>query len=551
MKTYESGHRRAMEDSVAFDDDDEEEIAEVTPAGKSERTAVDNRSLRVILNSLPTGVLVVDSETLIVHYLNDAWLNTARNIPSHRLLTAESVVGSALDGLDPNIAKHRDELINPKSLPCKLMIEIGGRSFDVLVSRIDGWPGDPNAMLMSWVDITTRHRLISRFLQMLDHMPFGIMTADAKTLKVVHCNKMGQNLLRPLEKHLPVTVDAIVGSNIEVFYPDPAQQRRVLSDPANLPHSASLKIGTETFAVTATAIVDSDGRYVSPMVTMQKVTDQVSLIDTFETTVRALASNVTEASAALRSTAEAMSASAAESVRESQAVASASATASSNVDTVAAATEELTASISEINDRVVQSSRIARNAVQMAADTSSKVKSLSSASEKIGAVIDLIRAIAAQTNLLALNATIEAARAGEAGKGFAVVASEVKNLAAQTAKATQDIAKQVADIQDVMAHAVGAIGQIEHTINEIDQISGSISSAVAQQGGATQEISRNVQSAANGTMEVTDKIARVSRSSAETGKQAEAVLGAAQRLAGLSEQLGTEVDKFSTSVQRK
>jgi methyl-accepting chemotaxis protein len=187
----------------------------------------------------------------------------------------------------------------------------------------------------------------------------------------------------------------------------------------------------------------------------------------------------------------------------------------------------------------------------MAADTTSKVRGLSAASEKIGAVIDLIRTIAAQTNLLALNATIEAARAGEAGKGFAVVASEVKNLAAQTAKATQEIAQQVSDIQDVMAHAVQAIGQIESTINEIDQISGSISSAVAQQGGATQEISANVQSAASGTMEVTDKIARVSRFSADTGTQADAVLQAAKHLQQLAETLGAEVDKFSTSVQRR
>jgi methyl-accepting chemotaxis protein len=550
MKTYETGSRRAIEETVALDDDELDEV-QADDAVQDQLTGFDARRFRSILDALPAGVVVVESETLTVRYLNNAWLNTARNIPSHRYLTAESVIGSPLDTLDPAIARNRDQLANPRSLPFKLQLDIAGRSFDVLVSHLEGWPGDPNAMLLAWIDITTRHRLISRFLQMLDHMPFGVMTADSKTFNVVYNNRTSAELLRPLEAYLPIKVDDIVGSAIDAFHVGAALQRKTLGDPVNLPYRSRIEIGPETFALTATAITDADGTYISPMVTWERVTDQVSLIDTFETNVRALASEVTDASVVLRTTAEAMSSSASESVAESKAVATASATAAANVDTVAAATEELTASIAEINQRVVQSSRIARDAVKMAADTTSKVQGLSAASEKIGSVIDLIRTIAAQTNLLALNATIEAARAGEAGKGFAVVASEVKNLAAQTAKATQEIAQQVSDIQDVMAHAVQAIGQIESTINEIDQISGSISSAVAQQGGATQEISANVQSAASGTMEVTDKIARVSRFSADTGTQADAVLKAAKHLQQLSERLRAEVDKFSTSVQRR
>ena len=550
MKTHETSARRAMEDTIALDDDELDEV-QADDAVQDRLTGLDARRHSAILDALPAGVVVVESETLKVLYLNDAWLNTARNIQEHKFLTAEAVIGTPLDELDPAIAANRDRLANPRSLPTKVQIDIGGRSFDVLVSHLQDWPGDPNAVLLAWIDITTRHRLISRFLQMLDHMPFGVMTADATTLKVVYNNRTSAELLRPLEDHIPITVDDIVGSSIDEFHSDAGLQRQILGDPTNLPYRSRIDIGPETFALTATAIVDSDGTYISPMVTLERVTDQVNLIDTFENNVRALASEVTDASVALRSTAEAMSTSASESVAESKAVATASATAAANVDTVAAATEELTASIAEINQRVVQSSTIARDAVKMAADTTSKVRGLSAASEKIGAVIDLIRTIAAQTNLLALNATIEAARAGEAGKGFAVVASEVKNLAAQTAKATQEIAQQVSDIQDVMAHAVQAIGQIESTINEIDQISGSISSAVAQQGGATQEISANVQSAASGTMEVTDKIARVSRFSADTGTQADAVLQAAKHLQQLAETLGAEVDKFSTSVQRR
>jgi len=549
MSTVQSGVARSVQPGVALDG---VKVDQLAPNGNAQGALEngDGRRLSLVLDALPAGVTVVDPRTLEIRYVNHAWLNTARNLPSQEGATADSILGTPIDRIDPAIAEHRDRLINPKSLPFKLQIEIAGRSYDVQASRVDGWPGEPNAMLLAWTDITSRHRLISRFLQMLDHMPFGVMTADASSMKIVYTNRTSRELLGHVGEHLPVGVNEIVGSSIDIFHADPEHQRKLLSDPANLPYRGRLKIGDESFDLIATAIVDADGNYVSPMVTWERVTDRIRLMDAFEINVRALAGEVTDASGILRSTAESMSSSASDSVTEAEAVAAASATAATNVETVAAATEQLTASISAINDRVVQSSKIAKGAVKMAADTTEKVESLSAASEKTGSVIDLIRAIAAQTNLLALNATIEAARAGEAGKGFAVVASEVKNLASQTAKATQDIALQVAEIQAAMGQAVSAIGQIEKTINEIDEISGSISTAVAEQGTATQEISQNVQSAANGTSEVTQKIKRVSQFSADTGMQADAVLQAAKQLEQLSERLGGEVDSFSATVSR-
>lgn len=177
-----------------------------------------------------------------------------------------------------------------------------------------------------------------------------------------------------------------------------------------------------------------------------------------------------------------------------------------NVQAVAAAAEELTYSIQQISERVNESNQIAERAVSHAQKTSKIVTGLSEASTKIGDVVQLITDIAGQTNLLALNATIEAARAGEAGRGFAVVAAEVKNLADQTATATEEIAEQIGSIQDSTREAVGAIQQISETISKISSVSSSITASVGEQAAATSEISRNIQQAAGGTQEVAESI---------------------------------------------
>jgi methyl-accepting chemotaxis protein len=278
-----------------------------------------------------------------------------------------------------------------------------------------------------------------------------------------------------------------------------------------------------------------------------QVLDQ--LTKNFERNVSAMTQGLASAATEMEATAQTMTSIADQTNNQTVSAASAAEQTSANVQTVAAATEELSISIREISSQVSQSSRIAERAVQDAQRTDAIVQQLAATAEKIGNVIALINSVAGQTNLLALNATIEAARAGEAGKGFAVVASEVKELANQTAKATDEISQQIASVQQATREAVGAIGTITKTIGEMSQISVSIAAAMEEQGAATGEIARSVQEAARGTEHVTGNIGDVRRGAGETGAAASQVLSAAQELARHSNSLGDEVGQFLSGVK--
>jgi len=292
-----------------------------------------------------------------------------------------------------------------------------------------------------------------------------------------------------------------------------------------------------------------DQQIAETRVAEQRKIDMNRLASDFESAVGEIVETVSSASTQLEASARGLTTTATRSEKLATVVAAASGEASTNVESVAAATEELTSSVNEISRQVQESARIASEAVDQARKTNDRVDELSKAAGRIGAVVELINNIAGQTNLLALNATIEAARAGEAGRGFAVVASEVKALAEQTAKATGEIGQQITGIQAATQDSVAAIKEIGDTIGRMSEIAATIAAAVEEQGAATQEISRNVQQAALGTTQVSANITDVQRGASETGSASSQVLSAAQSLSRDGERLKVEVGNFLSLVR--
>jgi methyl-accepting chemotaxis protein len=269
----------------------------------------------------------------------------------------------------------------------------------------------------------------------------------------------------------------------------------------------------------------------------------------FEANVSALTQGLAGAATEMEATAQSLSTTADQSIRQASTVASAAEETSGNVHTVAAASEEMSASIQEIVTQATQSSGMAQQAVADTCRTEANVKRLTEVADSITDVVSMISTIASQTNLLALNATIEAARAGEAGRGFAVVATEVKELAGQTARATEDIRIKIGEIQGATDEVVSDITRIGRSIADMSTYSDGIAAAMEQQGAATREIARNVQAAAQGTQEVTSSIATVRTGANSTGAAATQVLGAAKELSRYSENLGHEVTAFLAGVK--
>jgi methyl-accepting chemotaxis protein len=579
-----------------------------SPVAAKEKQASPVQKLAfAMLENAPINVIMANKD-LVITYVNPASVATLSKLQEYLPIDAAKIVGQSVDIFHKNPAHQRRMLNDPRNLPHRAKIKLGPEVLDLLVSPIYDASHTFVGPMLTWSVITDQERLAveaARVQSMMENSPINVMYAD-RDLIIRYMNPASTRQLRELQQYLPVSVDAMVGQCIDIFHKNPAHQRAVLGDAKNLPRRATIQVGPEFLDLSVSAISDSTGNYLGAMVTWEVITKKLeaerrekeflereratqeelkskvnSMLDvvqraaqgdlTLEVSVRgadaigqmgeglasflkAMRDNMGEMmrnAQALASSSEELTAisqqlagNAEETASQANVVSAAAEEVSKNVSVVATGSEEMLTSIREISKSANESARVAKAAVSVAETTNQTISKLGESSLEIGKVIKVITSIAQQTNLLALNATIEAARAGEAGKGFAVVANEVKELAKETAKATEEIGQKIEAIQGDTKAAVKAIGEIGLIINQINDISNTIASAVEEQTATTNEIGRNVNEAAKGTGEIARNITGVATAAESTTAGAGDTQKAAMELSRMANELQSLVSRF-------
>jgi len=560
-----------------------------------------------MLDHAPINIMYVDLD-LTLRYMNPASSRTLKTLQHLLPVKVDDMIGTSIDVFHKNPAHQRKLLGDPRNLPYHAQINVGPETLELEVSAVTNRTGVYVGAMATWSVVTEKLKLeaeMARVMSMMESAPINIMYAD-RDLHIRYVNAASKATLKTNEHLLPIRADQILGQNIDIFHKNPSHQRKMLADPGNLPHKANIKLGAETLELQVSAVRDNKGEYVGTMVSWAVITDKIRLeeetraaqererqaarelqekvdamlevvnaaaagdltrtvpvrgtdavgqmgeglqrfLSDLRVSVGAIAHNaqtLASSSEELTAVATQMGANAEETSAQANVVSAASEEVSRNVQTVATGTEEMGASIREIAKNANDAAKVATQAVRVAETTNATVGKLGESSAEIGKVIKVITSIAQQTNLLALNATIEAARAGEAGKGFAVVANEVKELAKETAKATEDISQKIEAIQGDTRGATQAIAEISAIINQINDISNTIASAVEEQTATTNEIARSVTEAARGSAEIAQNITGVAQAARSTSDGASDSQNASAGLARMASELQQLIARF-------
>lgn len=490
------------------------------------------------LDSLSTNVFFCDDE-LVLTYINKKGQETLESIgyefKQKYGFSSDSLIGRSIDEFHQNPEHQRRMLTNSNTkFPISAEISIGPLILDLNIAKAYSSDGTPNGFIVNWEEISEKvnaEKTAARMTNMVDLSPINTMMAD-KDGTLIYLNENSKKTLKTLEQHLPEKVENLVGRSIDWFHKDPAHQKRMIADPKNLPHRAIIEVGNDKLDLLVSPIFDNEGEYLGPMVTWDVITSsrKMKLINELSEA----SDQLSHASEDLLKFSNQLSANAEETNSQAALAATAGEQVNEGFRTVTVSMEQMTASIKEISENTNQSSRKSKEAMDISEQANEMIQELGKSSLDIGEVIKVITSIAQQTNLLALNATIEAARAGEAGKGFAVVANEVKELAKQTAQATEGISKKVEKIQNDSNSAVQSIGDVRQQVTELNNISASIASAMEEQSATTNQVAEVVNQSNKDVNQITENIKQVSDAADETGRSAGEMNKAAEALADLS-----------------